>query len=152
MASAKNIESSTSGISDWLLELGIGVAVLALCLSVWAYTQFAGASSNPARPKPVWLSVPKVMAQTSDGRMFNVKLNLRLGKEKDVGVLEPHIPAFKTMVQEAGAQVSRDEMKEQAGLARFSQVVKTSLNGYLQSQEISARVKDVAFDEVMLLP
>lgn len=152
MALAKDTDSLTSGISDWLLELAIGIVVLVLGVSVWAYTYFSSQKLEQAKPVPVWLTVPKVMAQTADGRMFNVKLNLRLGKQKDVSVMEPHIPAFKTLVQEASTQMSRDDMKDADGLVRFGKTVKTSLNGYLKAQDVQARVKDVALDEIMLLP
>lgn len=152
MALAKDLDSSHSGISDWLLELAIGITVLALGIGVWAYTHLSNQTVEQAKPTPVWLTVPKVMAQTADGRMFNVKLNLRLGKQKDVSVMEPHIPAFKTLVQEASTQMSRDDMKDADGLVRFGKTVKTSLNGYLKAQDVQARVKDVALDEIMLLP
>lgn len=152
MALAKDTDPRTSGISDWLLELAIGAFVLVLGVSVWAYTHFSSQKLEQTKPVPVWLTVPKVMAQTSDGRMFNVKFNLRLGKQKDVSVMEPHIPAFKTLVQEAGTQMSRDDMKDADGLVRFGKTVKTSLNGYLKAQDVQARVKDVALDEIMFLP
>jgi len=152
MPAATDIESPPSGISDWLLELVIGIVVLVLGISVWAYTHFGPRNAELNKPKPAWLPMPKVMAQTADGRMFNVKINLRLREEGDVSVLEPHIPAFKAMVQEAGTQMSRDDMKEPDGLARFSKAVKTSVNGYLKSQDVLPRVKDVDFEELMLLP
>ncbi len=152
MAIANKTDQTTPGISDWLLELVIGLAVVLLGAGVWAYTQFSSQKIDPNRPVPVWLSVPKVMAQTSDGRMINVKVNLRLAKDKDVDVLEPHIPAFKTLIQEASSGLTRDELKDQGGMAQFGKAVKASFNGYLASQDVSARIKDVAFDELMPLP
>lgn len=152
MAIAKKIDQPTSGISDWLLELVIGLAVVVLGTGVWAYTHFSSQGIEQGRPKPVWLTVPKVMAQTADGRMVNVKVNLRLAKDKDAGELEPHIPAFKAMIQEASTSITRDELKNQGGMQQFSKAVKASVNGYLKSQDVSARIKDVAFDELMPLP
>lgn len=152
MASAKDLDSPHSGISDWLLEMAIGAFVLVLGACVWGYAHFSSQKLEHTKPVPVWLTVPKVMAQTSDGRMFNVKLNLQLGKPKDVSLMEPHIPAFTTLVQEVGTQMSRDDMKDADGLVRFGKTVKTSLNGYLKAQDVQARVKDVALDELMLLP
>lgn len=152
MAIAKKIDQPTSGISDWLLELVIGLAVVVLGSGVWAYTHFSSQNIEQERPKPVWLTVPKVMAQTADGRMVNVKVNLRLAKDKDAGELEPYIPAFKAMIQEASTGITRDELKDQGGMLQFSKAVKASVNGYLKSQDVPARIKDVVFDELMPLP
>ncbi len=152
MAIAKEIDPPTSGISDWLLELVIGIAVLLLGGGVWIYMHFSSPQTDQERPKPVWLTVPRVMAQTADGRMVNVKVNLRLAKDKDASNLEPHIPAFKAMIQEASAGITRDELKDRDGILLFGKAVKASVNGYLKSQGVTPRIKDVVFDELMPLP
>lgn len=152
MTTAKKNDYSSSGISDWLLELGIGLAVVVLVSGAWAYTYFVSPNIDPSRPVPVWLAVPKVMAQTADGRMVNVKVNLQLAKADDVSLLEPHVPAFKTLIQDVSTDISRDELKQPDGILQFGQAVKATFNSYLKSQDVSARVKNVAFDELMPLP
>lgn len=148
-----DLPASSSGLSDWLLELVIGVVVVVLGGSVWAYTHFSGQpDAQQTRPKPTWLAMPKIMAQMADGRMVNVKVNLQLGKDKDADELGPHIPAFTALIEETGTHISEDDLHGLDGLKRFSHDMKVSLNGYLKAQGVETRVKDVAFDELMLMP
>ncbi|MBI2734125.1 MAG: flagellar basal body-associated FliL family protein [Aquabacterium sp.] len=152
MAIAEKIDQPGSGISDWLLELTIGLVAVALGLGVWAYTHWSSPNTSQSRPKPVWLNMPKVTAQTADGRMVNIKVNLRLANGHDADALEPHIPAFTTLLQEASTDITRDDLRDQAGIVQFGKAVKASFNRYLKTHDVAARVKDVAFDELMPLP
>lgn len=145
-------ESPSTGVSDWLLELAIGVIVILLGGSVWAYSHFSNKSPSQERPKPAWLAVPKVMAQMSDGRMVDVKLNLQLSKEDDAATLQPHMPAFTALIQATGVSTTHDDLQQQGGVARFGQSIRDSLNDYLEEQDMSARIKTVAFEEMMLMP
>ena len=152
MAVAKT-DTPSSGVSDWLLELVIGLVVIVLGGSVWAYSHYG--HQNPLhqdKPRPVWLAIPKILAQMSDGRMVNVKVNLRLNSDKDAGTLEPHLPAFKALIQETGTRTTHEALQDREGVIRFGQAIRTSLNDYLADQDVPARVKDIAFDEMMLMP
>lgn len=152
MAVAKT-ESPSSGLSDWLLELAIGVIVIVLGGSVWAFTHFGGKNnSHQDRPKPAWLAVPKMMAQMGDGRMVDMKINLQLNKESDASELEPHMPAFAALIQATGVATSHDDLQQEGGAARFGRAIRTSLNDYLEEQNLPERVKNVAFEELMLMP
>lgn len=151
MATAKT-ESPSSGLSDWLLELAIGVVVIVLGGSVWAYSHLSNKSPLQDRPKPAWLAVPKVMAQMSDGRMVDIKLNLQLSKQGDAAALEPHMPAFTALIQATGVSTTHDDLQQQGGVARFGQSIRDSLNNYLEEQDMSARIQTVAFEEMMLMP
>ena len=139
-------------IRDWILELSVGLMAIVLGVSVWAYMQLMDGKSVQQRPVPAWLGVSKVIAQMSDGRMVNVKLNLRLKDQKAVDELTPHKPAFTALIQEAGTQVSHDDLQNSQGIKRFGGAIKSSINDYLEGQAVQAKVKDVAFDELMLLP
>lgn len=143
---------STNGPSDWLLELVIGIGVIVLGFSVWAFTHFGGDTPRQDKPKPTWLAMSKVMAQMSDGRMVNIKVNLRLANDGAADELEPHVPAFKALIQETGTRLSREDLQGMQGMKNFGQAIRASLNGYLQDQQVPARIKDVAFEEMMLMP
>lgn len=152
MSVADTDATPDSAPNDWLLELVIGVGVVVLGFGVWAYTHFASGPATPDRPKPAWLALPKVMAQMSDGRMVNIKVNLRLASDNAIGDLTPHVPAFKALIEETGTRLSRDDLQGAEGMKNLSRTIRTSLNGYLQERDLSPRVKDVAFEEMMLMP
>lgn len=151
MAVADTPSPSSSGLSDWLLELVIGVTAVVLAVGVWAFSHY----SDPApqdKPNPVWLGVSKVVAQMSDGRMVSVKVNLRLAHEDAVDELAPHIPAFKALIQETGAQISREDLQGREGMKHFGKAIVSTLNDYLDERNEPARIKSVAFEELMLMP
>lgn len=149
--SAVDTDPPSSGLSDWLLELVIGVTVVVLALGVWAYSHFS-ANTPQDKPRPVWLGISKVITQMADGRMVSVKVNLRLTDEQAVGQLEPHIPAFKALIQEAGTQVSHDELQSREGMLNFGKAIVTNVNDYLDEREVATKVKSLAFDELILMP
>ena len=146
-----NTESSSSGFSDWLLELSIGVIVVMLGAGVWAFTHY-GSNASQERPKPAWLGVPKVMAQMGDGRMVDMKINLQLNSTKDASELEPHMPAFTALIQAAGVSTSHEDLQREGGPASFGRTIRSSLNNYLEEQDLPERIKNVAFEELMLMP
>lgn len=145
-------DTSNSGLSDWLLELSIGIVVVVLGLAVWGYTHFSKQDGRQDRPKPAWLAVSKVMTQMGDGRMVNVKINLRLADKRDIDELEPHLPAFKALIQEAGTHMSQEDLQQVGGVKRFGDTIRSTLNDYLEEQHVPERVKDVAFEEMLLMP
>lgn len=152
MAVAKT-DSPSSGLSDWLLELSIGIIVIVLGAGVWAFTHYSSKSdAHQDRPKPAWLGVPKVMAQMGDGRMVDMKINLQLNSDNEASALEPHMPAFTALIQAAGVSTSHDDLQQEGGAARFGRSIRSSLNSYLEEQDLPERVKNVAFEELMLMP
>jgi flagellar basal body-associated protein FliL len=152
MATPPPKSRAAAHISDWMLELSIGIIVLLMGLGAWLYTNQGNTPAEQARPRPIWLGVPKVMAQMGDGRMVNVKVNLRLNHQDDIDELEPHLPAFKALIQDTGATTSRDDMQARQGILRFSGEIRESLNDYLEEHGTGGRVKDVVFEEMTLLP
>ena len=152
MASAVESRANEVHIRDWILELSVGLIALVLGLAAWVFLQMGDSKSAHDKPRPAWLGVSKVMAQMADGRMVNIKVNLRLKDEKAVEELGPHVPAFAALIQEVGANVSREDLQDSQGLKNFSALIRTSLNDYLADQSVHAKVKDVAFAELMLLP
>lgn len=152
MATANDAHPDPSGVSDWLLEVIIGIAALMVGLGVWLYATGSSAPKTQDKPRPFWLGVSEVMAQLSDGRMVNVKVNLKLGSEKAVGELAPHKPAFQALIQEAGTQVSRDDIQGPEGMRRFGATLQETLNAYLEEQDVPIRIKQVMFEELTLMP
>lgn len=150
MAFAGN-PTRSSGASDRMLELGIGLVMIVLALSVWAYTQL-GAKGTQHKPRPIWLGISKVMAQMGDGRMVNMKVNLRLQDNDALDRLSAHMPAFKALIQEAGAQMSRDTLQGSDGMRNLATAIRDTLNSYLDEHAVQAHIKDVAFEELMLMP
>ena len=140
------------GFSDWLLQLCIGIGVLMVFMGVWLYTHFSQPHVSPDKPRPIWLGVAKVMAQMSDGRMVNVKVNLHLDKADAVDELDPHQPAFKALIQEVGTRTTREDLQGREGVRHFGASIRDSLNHYLEEQRVEGRVKDVAFEELNLMP
>jgi len=151
MAVVDSPSPTSSGLSDWLLELVIGVTVVVLAVGVWAFTHYSDQTAQD-KPTPVWLGVAKVMAQMSDGRMVSIKVNLRLDDEDAVDQLEPHIPAFKALIQETGTQLSREKLQGREGMKHFAKAIVGTLNGYLDERNEPARIKSLAFEELMLMP
>jgi flagellar basal body-associated protein FliL len=152
MSSAVENHAEDFHIRDWMLELSVGVMAVVLGTSVWVYMQLSHSKPVQERPRPVWLGVDKVMAQMSDGRMVNIKVNLRLKDQKAIDELSPHKPAFKALIQEAGTQVTHDELQDTQGMKHFSSVIRASINDYLEDESVHVKIKDVVFDELMLMP
>ncbi|MFT3856266.1 MAG: flagellar basal body-associated FliL family protein [Aquabacterium sp.] len=136
---------------DKTMVAGIGLAAILLGVLVWMYTHFVQAPA-PTRPRPIWLGVPKVIAQMADGRMVNVKVNLSLDAASSAGELEDHLPAFKALIQEVGTKTERDALQTSQGIQRFGLAVQDAINGYLDDQEAQGRVKSIAFEDLTLLP
>lgn len=152
MTSAVEPHPDEVHVRDWILELSVGALAILLGVSAWVFLQYADGKPSLEKPRPAWLSVSKVMAQMSDGRMVNVKVNLRLKDQHAVDELSPHVPAFAALIQEVGTQVSREDLQDAKGLKHFGGLIRTSLNGYLEDQSVHAKIKDVAFAELMLMP
>lgn len=134
-----------------LLEIAIGATALLLGLAVWAYVNMSKGADN-AKPLPVWLAVPKVTSQTDDGRMLNIKVNLRLTELEQLKTLQAHADAFKTIVQDLGNEVTLEDMHDPDRITELGRQIKGTVNNYLRSQQVKAHIKGVAFDELHLLP
>jgi flagellar basal body-associated protein FliL len=137
---------------DGALPLAFAAAALLLGLGAWAYTSFGAHSSEPSRPVPAWLTISKVMAQMSDGRMVKIKVDLRVQDKDAVGTLKPQTAAFTALIEEVGGHMSREDLQGSEGMARLGSAIQTALNDYLQEQRVPERVKGVAFEELTLLP
>ncbi|HET8869534.1 MAG TPA: flagellar basal body-associated FliL family protein [Aquabacterium sp.] len=141
-----------TGGSELKLAVLIGMATVLFLMGAWAFNRIMGQPSEPERPKPTWLGVSPVRAQTSDGRMLSVKVNFMLKSKDDLDELTPYEPAFKSIVAEAGANLSSDDAIGRDNILHFGETVKASVNDYLNEQRIKPRVKRVAFEEFRLLP
>jgi flagellar basal body-associated protein FliL len=152
MDTLNDSNASPSLVSDSLLQVLIGVVALLLGAGVWLYAQVSQGEAPQVRPRPIWLGIAKVTAQMSDGRMLNVKVNLSLPSDNAVGELRPHMPAFQALIEEAGTRISREDVQGSEGMRRFGASIRGTLNDYLDGQDTAGRIKDVVFDELMLLP
>jgi flagellar basal body-associated protein FliL len=137
---------------DWAPQLAFAAGALLLGLCVWAYTSLSSRATEQSKPAPAWLSVSKVLAQMSDGRMVKIKVDLRVQDQDALGSLKPQTPAFTALIEEVGGQMTHEELQGAEGMARLGSAIQTALNGYLKDQRVPERVKGVAFEELTLLP
>lgn len=141
----------SKGLSnEWLLGICIALATLLVGLGVWVYTNLSD-SSFSSRPQPVWLGVPKVISQMSDGRVMEVKVNLQLKDKDTASHLSDHLAAFSTMIQSVGTSMTKTDIRGADGVKQYGRAIRESLNDYLEEREISARIKHVAFEELTLV-
>lgn len=141
----------SKGLSnEWLLGICIALATLLVGMGVWMYTALGDASFS-SRPKPVWLGVPKVISQMSDGRVMEVKVNLQLKDKDAAGNLRDHLNAFSAMIQEVGSSMTKTDIRGADGVKEYGRAIRESLNDYLEERQISTRVKHVAFEELTLV-
>jgi flagellar basal body-associated protein FliL len=152
MTAASPTQADEAPARGWTLEMSVGLLALVLGVSAWVFLQLSTGKPSHDKPRPAWLGVSKVMAQMSDGRMVNLKVNLRVKDEKAVEELDPHTPAFVALIQEVGTQVTHEELQDSKGIQHFGTLIRDSLNDYLEQQSVHTKVKDVAFAELMLLP
>lgn len=136
----------------WPIEWLIAVATLLIGCAVWAYVQLGQPSSASTRPLPVWLSVPPVVSPTEEGRAVSIKVNLRLAQAEQLKALQPHAEAFKALVQEAGTELSPDDLRDPDLIVQFGASIKATLNNYLRAQRVPERIKAVAFEELRMHP
>ncbi len=134
-----------------MLEIAIGATALILGLAVWAYVS-KDKAHDKAKPLPVWLALPKVTSETDDGRVLNIKVNLRLTELEQLKTLQGHANAFKAIVQDLGNEVTPDDMHDPDRITELGRHIKGTVNNYLRSQQVKASIKGVAFDELHLLP
>jgi len=62
------------------------------------------------------------------------------------------VPAFATLVQQTASQTTRDDIQSHDGVQHFGAAIGGSLNTYLEEQGIQGRIKNVAFEELTLMP
>lgn len=143
--------SSPKGLrNEWLLAGGFVLATLLVASAVWLYTALSGATSS-GRPQPVWLGVPKVVSQMSDGRVMEVKVNLQLKDDDAAGALEDHVIAFGAVIQGVGISMTKTDVRGAEGMQRYGQAIRESINDYLEQSNIDERVRHVAFEELTLV-
>lgn len=141
----------TFGGSEFKLAVLIGLATLAFLMVAWALNRLIQ-PSEPERPVPAWLGVSQVTAQTSDGRLLSVKVNLQVKNKDDLEVLAPYEPAFRSIVADTGAAMSSDQATGSERVIQFGKTVREEVNDYLEEQNVQPRVKRVAFEEFKLMP
>ena len=139
------------GGSEFKLAVLIGLATLVFLMAAWALNRLIQPSA-PERPVPAWLGVSQVTAQTSDGRMLSVKVNLQVKNKDDLEVLAPYEPVFRSIVADTGSAMSSDEATGSERIIQFGKTVREEVNDYLDEQNVQPRVKRVAFEEFKLMP
>jgi flagellar basal body-associated protein FliL len=142
----------SSARQDWLIGPVIGLTMLLLGLGGW-YASQRPSQADEARPKPpVWVDVGRVQPQMSDGGMANIKLDLQIDETRNQAEIKAHAPAFKSMVEERGAEMSREEMLGAEGMQRLAKAVRSDANNYLRARHYPERIRSVAFEEFHVLP
>jgi flagellar basal body-associated protein FliL len=138
---------------DLAQTLMIGMSVLLIGSMIWAFNNLGkpwGTDAQP--PMPTWFGIQTVTSQMSDGRTVSVKIKLQLKGAEDSEALRPHEGAFKVLVQEVAAEISRSELKEADGIKHYGLALKEAMNGYLREQQRPERIKAVAFEDLVLMP
>ena len=148
----ENARVKPSHVSDWMLEATISAIVIVLVMTIWLYVRYANNHPMQEKAQPVWLGVTKVTSQMSDDRMVDIKVKLRLDNEKALDQMEPHAPAFEALIQEAGAKMTREDLQQRGGLKRLASGILNNINDYLEEQALPGRIKEVDFEEVLLMP
>jgi flagellar basal body-associated protein FliL len=138
--------------NDRTLAIGVSLGALLMIAAIWAWARSASAPAVTDRPIPAWLGVNRVIAQLTDGRMLKVRVDLQLQDQDAVHSLTPHQEAFRSMVEEISAEMSRDELQGPEGMTRLAGHIRSASNSYLAEQRIPHRVKDVMFEEWTLMP
>jgi flagellar basal body-associated protein FliL len=142
----------TSQQRELAQTLMIGMSVLLIGSMIWAFNTLGKPwDAAGQRPMPTWFGINTVTSQMSDGHMLTVKLNLQLKGAEDSESLRPHEGAFKMLVQEVAAEMSRSELKEVDGIKHYGLALKDAMNGYLREQQRPERIKAVAFEDLVLM-
>lgn len=152
MPASVNAPTAAKGLrQEWLLAITAALLTAVVALCVWLYTVLSSGDTFSRRPQPVWLGVPKVVSQMSDGRVMEVKVNLQLKDENTASDLSGHVHAFATMIQEVGTSMTKTDIRGVEGMTNYGLAIRESLNDYLEERDIEGRVKHVAFDELTLV-
>ena len=152
MATASTGQRGASG-NELKLALLIGLGMMAVLLSVWAYNELISTNKEEvARPVPTWLGVSKVRAQTQDGRTLSVQVNFMLKDKDELEILTPYEPVFKSLVSQAGSELNTEQVTGSERILQFGETVRSSVNDYLNEQHVKPRIKRIAFEEFRLMP
>jgi flagellar basal body-associated protein FliL len=146
------VKTAATGRRDRTLAVSISVAAVLTVASVWAYAHFNRASFAPERPKPVWLGVTSAMPQLTDGHMMQVQVSLRLEDQESLTQVSPHAPALKALVVDVAQDMSSHDLVGTRGMQRYGKAIKTAMNEYLAEQHVNDRVRQVAFEDMVILP
>lgn len=147
-----NAITSDAAVAAWIAASMVAVASLA---GVYASSKgvFKDEGLPNDRPKPVFMSLKPVHAQMADGDMLSVKVSLQISKAKSPDELTDYAGVFGSLVEKAGQQTSRQDLKAQDGIERFGIDIQRDLNDYLDDQGgTPSRVTSVMFDELVPLP
>lgn len=136
---------------EWMIASGFGVGAMLAAVGVWAYVsvgQIADAEPN----RPAWLAIAEVTPQLPDGAILQVQLQLRLDDQEAVSTLSAHAPAFQGLVIETAQGMTHHQLRGPQGMKRYGQAIKETVNDYLIEQHIPERVRQVAFEQMVLIP
>lgn len=150
-ASSASPSLSRTAWGEWAMGLIIAGVALLIATAVWGYAHWTDQQARQQARK-AWVAVPKVLSQLSDGRMVQVKVNLKLDDGAPTAPLDGHGPALSAMIQAIGPTLSRDDLRGPEGMDRYATAIRDSLNSYLSGRQMDERVADVAFEEFVLMP
>lgn len=144
-------KTSSSKSPEWMLAAGIALATVLTVAGVWAYSTQAFPSKTE-RPQPAWLELSRATPQLADGRTLAVQIGLEFDDQDAVKELTPHIDAFQAVVIDAAQSMSHRELRGTKGIVRLGNAIEEGINGYLHDQHIKERLRQVAFEEMLLMP
>lgn len=146
------VKPASPGPRDRKLAIGITVGALMTVACVWAYAHLSEGTLAPERPVPVWLGVTSATPQLTDGHMLQVQVSLRLENQESLAGVSPHEPALKAVVMDVAQDMSSHDLFGTQGMRRYGKALKTAMNEYLAEQHVNGRVRQVAFEDMVILP
>ena len=151
MSNASTFASPTARQSDRNLGVIVAAGALLVIGAVWGWSRYA-ATPSTERPRPAWIGVNRVIAQMTDGRMLKVKVDLNVEDDDAVSALRTHQDAFRSLVEEVSAEMNTEDVQGPDAMRALAHEIQSSVNAYLEQQQVPERVKDVMFEEWTLLP
>ncbi len=144
-------KTTSSKSPEWMLATGIAMATVLTVAGVWAYANNAF-SPKMERPQPAWLEIARATPQLADGRTLAVQVGLEFDSQDAVKELTPHVDAFQAVVIDAAQSMSHRDLRGTKGIRRLGDAIEEGINDYLQDKHIKERLRQVAFEEMLLMP
>lgn len=149
MPAAPNSANSTRTV--WSLLLVVFALIGVFAVIAWIWQKWADPARALPQPAPVYLSLAKIDAKTSDGAVLALKVGLQLEREGDDQKLRPYSPVFQNMVTSMTAELTHKELSHPRGMADMSDYIEYTFNDYLSRQGVPERINGVLFEEWLLL-
>lgn len=145
------LKTASSKPQDWKFAWALALGALVTATGVWAYTHMS-TSPDMDRPVPAWLGIPRITPQLADGRTLAVQVDLEFADPAVVQQVTPYADEFKGMMIQIAEGMNHHDLRGTRGIERYGNAIEEAVNGYLDEQHIKHKVRQVAFEEMLLTP